>query len=273
MNILGREINKRRALWITIHLFVVVDIILICVAMLSNLPEGVASFIQAYDFCICVVLLAQWFYIFYLSKPKKIFLKQKSNWIDLIASIPFDVILPALIPQMGLLKYLRLLKLLRVIALFNRLYHDANRFVKKTNLDIIMGAIFIIVVIFTALMYILGPTYNLFDDFYFVVVTLATVGYGDVVPKTFNEKVITIILIIIGVFVFSTITAAISSFLTDRLLVKEEDDIGKIVEDNVKSINEELDQIKAELEITQKQNRELKDEILELKEMIGKREK
>ena len=131
-----------------------------------------------------------------------------------------------------------------------------------------MGAIFIIVVIFTALMYILGPTYNLFDDFYFVVVTLATVGYGDVVPKTFNEKVITIILIIIGVFVFSTITAAISSFLTDRLLVKEEDDIGKIVEDNVKSINEELDQIKAELEITQKQNRELKDEILELKELI-----
>ena len=212
-------------------------------------------------------------YLLMKFRTEKIFLKQKSNWIDLIASIPFDVILPALIPQMGLLKYLRLLKLLRVIALFNRLYHDANRFVKKTNLDIIMGAIFIIVVIFTALMYILGPTYNLFDDFYFVVVTLATVGYGDVVPKTFNEKVITIILIVIGVFVFSTITAAISSFLTDRLLDKEEDDIGKIVEENVNSINEELDQIKSELEITQKQNQELKDEIIELKEMIGKQDK
>ena len=119
----------------------------------------------------------------------------------------------------------------------------------------------------------MGPTYDLFDDFYFVVVTLATVGYGDVVPKTFNEKVITIILIVIGVFVFSTITAAISSFLTDRLLDKEEDDIGKIVEENVNSINEELDQIKSELEITQKQNQELKDEILELKEMIGKWDK
>ena len=168
---------------------------------------------------------------------------------------------------------MRLLKLLRIIALSNRLYHDANRFVKKTNLDIILGAIFLIVIIFTALMYILGPTYDLFDDFYFVVVTLATVGYGDVVPKTFNEKVITVLLIFIGIFVFSTITAAMSSYLTDRLLNQEEDDIGQVVEDNAKSINEELDQIKSELEITQKQNRELKDEILELKEMIGKQDK
>lgn len=169
---------------------------------------------------------------------------------------------------MGVLKYLRLLKLLRIIALFNRLYHDADRFVKKTNMDIIFGAIVIIIVIFTALLYIMGPTYNLFDDFYFVVVTLATVGYGDVVPKTFNEKVITVLLIFIGIFVFSTITAAMSSYLTDRLLNQEEDDMGRIVEENAKSINEELDQIKAELEITQKQNRELKDEILELKDLI-----
>ena len=73
MNILGRQINKRRALWITIHVFVVVDMVLICVAMLSNLPENIAGFIQTYDFCICAVLLAQWFYIFYLSKPKKYF--------------------------------------------------------------------------------------------------------------------------------------------------------------------------------------------------------
>lgn len=88
------------------------------------------------------------------------------------------------------------------------------------------------------------------------------------VPKTFNEKVITVLLIFIGIFVFSTITAAMSSYLTDRLLNQEEDDMGRIVEDNAKSINEELDNIKKELEITQKQNRELKDEIIELKELI-----
>ena len=59
-----------------------------------------------------------------------------------------------------------------------------------------------------------------------------------------------------------------SSYLTDRLLNQEEDDIGQVVEDNAKSINEELDHIKAELEITQRQNNELKDEIIELKELI-----
>lgn len=268
MNIFGRQINNRRAIWIGLHAFVVIDIILICMAMLLSLPERVAYFIQAFDLCICIVLLIEWSIEFYLSNPKKIFLKQKMNWIDLIASIPFDVILPAIIPQMGLLKYLRLLKLLRVIALFNRLHHSAEKFVRKTNLDIILGAIFIIILIFTTLMYIYGTTYNLFDDFYFVVVTLATVGYGDVVPKTFNEKAITILLIFIGIFVFSTITAAISSFLTDRLLNKEEDGIGQLIEETVKLINKELNDIKYELEISQKQNQELKDEIAELKDLI-----
>ena len=87
---------------------------------------------------------------------------------------------------------------------------------------------------------------------------LATVGYGDVVPITFNEKVITVLLIFIGIFVFSTITAVMSSYFSDRLLSQEEDDMDRIVEDKAKSINEELDQIKVELEITQKQNQELK---------------
>ena len=192
----------------------------------------------------------------------------KSNWIDLIASIPFDVILPTIIPSAGLLRYLRLLKLLRVVALFNRFFNGINKFLDKTNLDKILGGVIFTILIFTVLMYYYGPSYGLFDDFYFVIVTLTTVGYGDVTPHTFNEKVIAIALIFVGIFVFSTITAVISSFFTDRLLNKEEDDIDQLIEENVKTINDELSEIKKELEVSHKENQELKEEIQELKMLI-----
>ena len=270
MNIFGREVNKRYVIWVALHVLIVIDIVLISVAMLFELPKDIALSIQIFDFIVCIILLIEWSITFYISKPKSVFLKQKSNWIDLIASIPFDVLLPVIIPQVSLLRYLRLLKLLRVVALFNRFFHGLNKFLQKSNLDKILGGVVFTVIFFTLLLYLFGPSYGLFDDFYFVIVTLTTVGYGDVTPTTYNEKLITIVLIIVGIFIFSTITAAISSYLTDSLLNKEEKGIEGIIEENVKQINEDLANIKKELETTHKQNEELKQEIVELKKLIKK---
>lgn len=268
MNIFGRQVNKIHARWMALQILVIIDVILIMISLFFSLPADLLLYFHIFDFCLCIVLLVEWGYRFYISRPKKIFLRQKGNWIDLIASIPFDVILPLLFPQAGFLVHLKFLRLLRVIALIERFFHSVNRFIEKTYLDKILSGVALIVILFTVLMYYYGPSYGLFDDFYFVIVTLTTVGYGDVTPHTYSEKVITVFLIIIGVFVFSTITAAISSYLTDRLLNKEEDDISNIIEDNVKPINDELAEIRKELEVSHKENQELKDEIRELKELI-----
>lgn len=264
MNLFDKQINNRYFIWIILHALIVVDIFLITLAMFFDLPRDIAFGIMAFDFCVCIVLLIEWGINFYISKPKKVFLKQKSNWIDLIASIPFDVLLPAVIPAAGLLRYLRLLKLLRVVALFNRFFSGFEVFIKKTNLDKILGGVFFTVLIFTFILYLFGSSYGLFDDFYFVIVTLTTVGYGDVTPQTLNEKIITIVLIIVGIFIFSTITAVISSYFTERLIKQEDEDI----DENFELISNEINEIKKDLEKTHKENAELKQEIIELKELI-----
>ena len=265
-------LNKRMAIWFGLHILIIVDIVLITIAMLFILPPNIALDIQIFDFFVCIILLAEWLINFYMSTPKTTFLKQRDNILSLIASIPFDVLLPSLIPGVGLLRYLRLLKLLRIIVLFNRFFDGFSRFINKTNLDKIIGGVIFTILIFTVLLWIFGPTYNLFDDFYFVIVTLTTVGYGDITPQTFNEKVISIALIFIGIFVFSTITAAISSFLTERLLEDEEGDIKQDIdevmsghfemfENEIKSFHEENKQLREE-------NKLIREEIRELKELI-----
>ena len=257
MNMFGREVNSRMMIWFGLQALIIVDIVLITIAMLISLPKDIALGISIFDFCVCIILLVEWSINFYISKPKKVFLKQKNNWLDLIASIPVDALLPAVFPSVSFLRYLRLLKFLRVLALFNRFYNGFEKFLKKTNLHNIFGIVFLTILIFTLILYIFGSSYGIFDDFYFVIVTLTTVGYGDVVPKTFNEKIITIVLIFIGLLVFSTITAVISSYFTDRLLNEEDEEM----EDKMDSILNELKSVRSE-------NKMLKDEINELKEMI-----
>lgn len=222
--------------------------------MFFDIPYNLAYNIQIFDFIVCIILLIEWSIAFLMSTPKTLFLKQKDNWIDLIASIPFDVILPVILPQAGLLRYLRLLKLLRVVALFNRFFSSFERFIKTSNLDKILGGVLFTIILFTLLLYLFGSTYSLFDDFYFVIVTLTTVGYGDITPVTFNEKVISLILIVAGIFIFSTITAGISSYFTDRLLNNDEN-----------MLDEKLDKILLELETIKKENKELREEIQDLK--------
>lgn len=47
------------------------------------------------------------------------------------------------------------------------------------------------------------------DSLYYVVVTLATIGYGDVVPQTAGGKLFAVFYIIIGIVVFVTFGKAV----------------------------------------------------------------
>lgn len=267
MKLFGMELNKRMAVWFSLHGLIIVDILLITIAFVFPLPKNIAQDIQFFDLFVCALLLIEWSINFYLSTPKTVFLKQRDNIVALVASIPFDFILSVSIPGVNLLRYLRILKLLRIIVLFNRFVDGLKIFINKTNLDKIFGGMVFTVFVFTLLMYIFGPSYGLFDDFYFVVVTLTTVGYGDVTPVTFNEKVITLALIIIGILIFSTITAAISSYLTERLMKKGDEEMEADIEN---TINENFEILNTKLENLDEENKLLREEIRQLKDLIEK---
>lgn len=53
-------------------------------------------------------------------------------------------------------------------------------------------------------------------SFYFTVTTIMTVGYGDITARSLAEKLLCILLMLIGVISFSFATGAISSIITNQ---------------------------------------------------------
>lgn len=267
MEIYGIKVSFKSVLVFIIHLLIFIDILLITGALIFDIPNNVSAQIQMFDLVICIFLLAEWSIHFIRSDSKKEFLTEKENIVTFIASIPIEVLLPAVIPGANLLRYIMLLKLLRVMVLYSKFFDGFKKFIIKTKLDHILGAIFFTVIIFTLLYMFFGSSTNIFESFYFVIVTIATVGYGDIVPTSFNEKVITILLIIVGIFIVSTITAAISSYLTDRIL---ENDDREVIEDIKETLEDNSRIMMNDLKAVREENKKLQEEINELKELIKK---
>lgn len=246
-----------------LNALIIFDIVLITLSIFAQLPIDILFAILWFDFFVCIFLLIDWAIELHNSHPKSVFLKKPSTWVSFIASVPLQVFLPA-VPGINFVRYFRILKLLRILLLFDKFFDGLEYFIKKSNLHLIAMGILVTVILYTALLYTFGNSYNLFDYLYFVVVTLATVGYGDIVPLTFAEKIISICLIITGVFVFSLTTAAISSFLTNRLLNKDNENI------SLEDIKSDLDNIQNENAELKSEIHDLKNEIHDLKELIKK---
>lgn len=165
----------------------------------------------------------------------------KANLLYIIAIIPFELVFSMYFISFRLLLLFKLFKLSNVVEKY---FNNFHRFLENTKLDKILGWIVFTVIIFTFSLYVMDPSLNLFDSLWFVVVILTTVGYGDVTPNTFVAKVISLFLLVMGIFVFSTLSSAISSYFTDKILNIDSD-----TEEGVNLLNQKIDMMDVELKV------------------------
>ena len=57
---------------------------------------------------------------------------------------------------------------------------------------------------------------NFGDAVWWAAATVATVGYGDFTPVTFEGRIITIVLMLVGIGLVCTVTGAMACWLMDR---------------------------------------------------------
>ena len=151
--------------------------------------------------------------------------------IDLMAVLPFY--LPFVFADLRFMRALRLFRLLRVLKLAR--YSDSlQTFVdvlrlKKEELLLMLFAIMILLVVSSSLMY--DAEHEAQPDafssipaaMWWGIVTLATVGYGDVYPVTPWGKLIGSIVVILGIGLFALPTGVLASGFAEVLARRKED--------------------------------------------------
>jgi len=143
---------------------------------------------------------------------------------------------------------LRTMRLALTIGIFFRVSKDVRNLLSRHNLGITLFVCFVILIISGLLISGIDPAFETpLDGLWWAWVTVTTVGYGDLVPATTEGRLFGSVLILMGIAMFSMLTASFSVFFIEQdereLSEKEERNLERIegLEIKLANIEKQLD--------------------------------
>lgn len=228
--------SKLSLLFEFIILFLIIsDILLLTSLFFIDVSPMTYKIIVYYDLCVVLVLIPEFLYRLWKSPDRKKFLLQ--NWPDILGMIPEILVGPI----STFFRYFRLIRIVRIIALFKTQLRHFITIIHKTSLDYGIILVVIILMISSVLFFYfesgINDSVNTFDDaFWYLLVTITTVGYGDIYPKSSQGRILGFIIMATGIAFTSFLTATITS----RFVKTSEKNKIEIVDKKLEKIQTQL---------------------------------
>lgn len=210
-------------------LFDVVLLIVILISVVAVMLESVASIriIYGYELAVLEWVITIFFTLEYIAR----IISVKKPWtyifsfygiIDLLAMLPkyIDILFPGLsfllsIRAVRLLRVFRILKLTRFVGASNQLTLALLK--SRAKIAVFILSVLILCIIMGTIMYIVEDHTNGFTSIptsiYWTIVTLTTVGFGDITPVTALGKFISTVIMLMGYGIIAVPTGLVTAEL------------------------------------------------------------
>ncbi|WP_460055492.1 ion transporter [Spirochaeta dissipatitropha] len=202
-------------------------IVCICISLFSNMLESVAEFRSQWG---NIFVVLEWIFTLLFSleyllrlactdKPLR-FALSFFGVMDFVAVVPtyFSLLIPG-VPSLLFFRSLRVLRIFRMFKLW-KYSREAQNLMAALRASLPKISVFLfgvgtLIVILGSIMYLVeGPENgfsNIFVSLYWTVVTITTVGYGDISPQTPLGQAIASIVMIMGYAIIAVPTGIVSA--------------------------------------------------------------
>lgn len=213
-------------------LFDIILLILIILSIVAVMLESMASvkFLYGYELFVFEWVITVFFTLEYigriiaLKKPIK-YIFSLYGIVDLLATLPayIDLLFPGLhfllsIRAIRLLRVFRILKLVHFVGASNQLLVALKR--SRTKIAVFLFNVVILCIILGTLMYMIEGPENGFTSIptsiYWTIVTLTTVGFGDITPATPFGQFVSMVIMILGYGIIAVPTGLVTAEFMSR---------------------------------------------------------
>jgi voltage-gated potassium channel len=255
-------------------ILIIFDAFFLFLTVIFNLRAGSLQAIATFD---AVVVLFLWVeYLFRVNEQDNKWSYIAYQWSDVLAIIPFDYIalvsLGAALPFTLVFKLIRLVRIVALLRFSRRLEKEVLAFAEKTRLIYGLAVYMLVIIVGAALFFYIESPVNPNvgspnDALWFMIVTITTVGYGDVVPYTGLGRIIAVIAMISAILFASLVTATTTTALLEKFRAEREE-ITKGSKETIGNVIDKLGAIEERLEGLSKledSTDEIKADLAELK--------
>ena len=205
---------------IVLLIVILVSILVVMLESVASIEERHGALLRGVEWALTIVFTIEYIIRLYCYPRPAVYARSFYGLVDLLAILPTYV--AALFPGAQALLVVRMLRLLRAfrilkLAHFVRQADDLSEALKASAPKIIVFAITVVTLttISGSLMYLIeGPEHG-FDNIprgvYWAIVTLTTVGYGDISPATPVGQFVSSLIMIMGYGVIAVPTGIVSA--------------------------------------------------------------
>lgn len=198
------NIGQRISADIILALLAVLSVALLTFEIVAESGVINMAYIYAIDTLICGIFLSHWISRLRKAESKAEFIR--SNWWELLASIP------AYVEPTGVLRFVRLVVRLRI--LFNTSRHLLKHAYSLEIFTLFGCIMFGGADMFHAFEYGINENvHTFFDSVWWSMVTITTVGYGDISPVTTGGRLVSMALMMLGIGFLGLTTAHVAKHL------------------------------------------------------------
>lgn len=220
---LKKDFDKHVKLDLSILFLILVSCVLY-ITLTYELPESLRTILLSIDYIVLALFGIEFFLRMYFAKSKVEFFLNKYTYFDAIAIFPFFFGFNT--------QYFRIIRIFRFLRFtHNYLNYSIKSFHLSTENIFLSRIVFsLICILFVSSGLILtieedlNPNINKFDDaLYFTLVSVTTVGYGDIIPVTQIGKIVTMFVIICGVILIPYNIGTLLNHITHNQHYREEE--------------------------------------------------
>jgi voltage-gated potassium channel len=198
---------------------------------------------QAANWVIWAVFATEIAVVLVVAQRKKAALR--AHWLDAAITVLTVPAYGRLLSSLRLVRLVRLGRLLRVVAVVGRALQAERRLTSRNTFRFVAVATLFLVFIAGAAEATVdrGDFRSFWDGIWWAVVTVTTVGYGDLYPKTVGGRAIAMLLMVFGIGFIAVLTASIASIFVKT---ERQDETNEIVQ-TLRRIETDLAELKARL--------------------------